>query len=122
MAMSEGGRRLAYIGGGIAGLLILAGFASGGKAKGKRFYGPGDEIEVYMGAPFTVRLQRGRYEIIANKAIFTAANDVGNFTDVIMIAGAASLPYTEAVRFVDKDKPGVEHMVTVSVKEYPARK
>lgn len=121
MAMSEGGRRMTYIGGGLAGILLLAAWSSSGKAKSKRLYGPGDEVELYMGSMFTVRLQRGRYEILANQVKFVAATDRGNFTDVSMIVGASALPYTEAVRFIDKDKIGVEYLVTVSAKEIPSK-
>lgn len=110
-----------YGAGGLAALALLFGFGSGAKAKSKRYYQAGDAFDVYMGGPFTVRLTRGRYAVLANKAIFTAANDIGNFTDIIMVAGAAPVAYTETVRFVDQDRPGTEHMVTVAVKENPSK-
>lgn len=119
--MNEGQKKIAMIGGGIAGLLLLAGWASSGKSKAKRMYNPGDEIDALMGTMFVVRLPRSRYEIIADQVKFIAAFDRGNFTDVTMIVSARALPYTEAVRFVDRDKPGTEYMVTVSAKEIPGQ-
>jgi hypothetical protein len=112
-----------WILGGIAGVLVIGAAASAsGKTKRKPFkalYYPGESIDAWMSQTFTVRLPRGDYQVVADNVEKDVELDIGNSTDVVLLAKPAHAPYAETVRFIDLGS-GKEYKVQVSVQPLPA--
>lgn len=113
-----------WILGGIAGVLVIGAVASAsGKPKRKPFkalYYPGDSIDAWMSQTFTVRLPRGDYQVVAQNITKNVELDLGNSTDIVLLAGAAHAPYAETVRFIALGAGNHEYQVQVNVQPLPA--
>lgn len=112
-----------YIIGGI-GVIVVAGMVASASGKQKRkpfkqIYHPGDSIDAWMGQMFTVRLPRGDYQVVSEQIVKNVENDIGNSTDILLLAQPAHAPYQETVRFVALGAAKKEYEVQVSVQPIP---
>lgn len=112
-----------YILGGIGAILAIGAISSAsGKSKKKKYkaiYYPGDRIEGWMSQLFTVRLPRGDYQVVADKIVMNTSIDLGNSTDVVILAEPAHAAYSERVKFVALGS-GNEYIVDVAIDPLPA--
>lgn len=111
-----------WILGGLAGVVAIDMVASAsGKPKRKPFkslYYPGDNVDAWMGQTFIVRLPRGDYQIVASQITKNIETDIGNSTDIVLLAVPAHAPYSEDVRFVELGSKR-EYNVQVNVQPLP---
>ena len=118
MAMTKNTKTMLGVGGGLLGLLLIAGAMR--TKKHKTVVRPGDTTERFMGEQFLLRLPRGEYEMQGGDGLVMVSDrDAGNSTDIVIAVEERAVGYVVQPFFTDVDNPAKRYKVTVVVKEWP---
>lgn len=104
---------------GVGAAALLGWMVFGGKkekAHGKAYYVPGDEIVVFQGAPFELRLPRGEYQSLNPELQIASQADYGNVTHVELLAVAAPADYSVSGALANVDNPSKVHHFAVNAR------
>ena len=122
MAMTKKTQTLLAVGGGLAGLLLIAGAMRKDKPH-KVIVRPGETTKRFMGEQFMVRLPRGDYEMLGGEGLaIIAVSEVGNSTDLVIAVKSYATGFTVQPVFSNVDDPTKRYTITVLASPMPVQK
>lgn len=117
MALSKQQKIGIGLGVGILGVMWAVSRSSKTPTHQKEFYRPGESFRVLQGIPFIVRVPRGDYQVLNTELSIVDQIDMGNSTDVYLLAEVTPTQYTVAGILSNVDHPDRLYRFTVNARK-----